>query len=121
MKVMIVDDEADYRFLLKRALEREDDYEVIEACSGKECLEKVRSEDPDLILLDIMMPGMDGWDVCKKIKADEKTRFIKVVMLSVMNSQADRVKSTYSRADLHVQKTPDFTAIVETINGLAAE
>jgi len=67
--INVVDDDENIRFMLKLMLERAG-YDVIEAESGEECLEKFESTRPDLILLDINMPGINGWDVCKQIKKE---------------------------------------------------
>jgi two-component system response regulator VicR len=66
-EIMVADDEPDIVYVIKAMLEKED-YEVIEAYSGEECLEKLEAENPDLILLDVMMPGLDGWEISKIIK-----------------------------------------------------
>ncbi len=119
---MIVDDDEPFRYLLKKVLERRGGYEVVEAGSGQECLEKLKNEHPDLILMDIMMPGMDGWDVCKRIKESDSTRSIKVVMLTIRNHQEDRLKSSvYSHAEMHIEKSPDFDSLIKTINELLGE
>jgi PleD family two-component response regulator len=60
--------------------------------SGKECLEKLEEEVPDLILLDIMMPGMDGWEVCRRIRSNKKTESLPIVILSVRKDDSDIVK-----------------------------
>ena len=79
---MVVDDEENVVELVKVLLEQEG-YKVITASNGKECLEKLKTTKPDLILLDMMMPGMSGREVCEKIRANPKTRDIKVVFLTV--------------------------------------
>ncbi|MFH1774004.1 MAG: response regulator [Methanobacteriota archaeon] len=66
-KIMVVDDDPDHVFVLKIALRREG-YEVAEAYSGTECLNKISHVKPDLVILDIMMSDMNGWDVCKRIR-----------------------------------------------------
>lgn len=83
-KIMLVDDEPDIRYLLKRKLEREQ-YEVVEADSGEECLNKIKQEKPDLILLDIMMPGMSGWETLECIKEMEDTAEILIIIFTVMD------------------------------------
>lgn len=72
-KIMIVDDERDIRSLVREMLEKEG-YEVSEASAGEECLDRVKEEKPDLILLDIMMPTLDGWEVSKKTRRMKKQR-----------------------------------------------
>ncbi|MBI5253433.1 MAG: response regulator [Euryarchaeota archaeon] len=82
MKIMTVDDEPDIRFMIRRILEKAG-YEVTEAGSGEECLEKLKKERPDLILLDVMMPGLNGWEALKKIRAKEEWKSIPVAMVTV--------------------------------------
>jgi len=81
-KVMIVDDEESLVELVKAILE-EEGYEVITAMDGKECLEKLKKVKPDLILLDMMMPGMSGREVCEKIRKNPDTKNLKVAFLTV--------------------------------------
>jgi len=81
-KIMIVDDEEGIIELLTAILE-EEGYEVITAMDGKECLEKLKKVKPDLILLDMMMPGMSGREVCEKIRKNPKTKNLKIVFLTV--------------------------------------
>lgn len=115
---MVVDDEPDIRYLLRKMLEKEG-YEVTEARDGRECLEKLKKERPDLILLDIMMPGMFGWEVSKRIKEDEMTKSIPVAMLTVRTSEEDKVKSLEeSLADWHISKPVDREKLMETIKWL---
>ena len=81
-KIMIVDDEEGIVELVTAILE-EEGYEVITAMDGKECLEKLKKVKPDLILLDMMMPGMSGREVCEKIRKNPKTKNLKIVFLTV--------------------------------------
>lgn len=81
-KIMIVDDEESLIELVKALLEVEN-YEVITAMSGEECLEKLKTEKPDLILLDMMMPGMSGRKVCERIRVNPKTKDLKIAFLTV--------------------------------------
>ena len=98
-KIMVVDDEPDTVDLVKLVLETEG-FEVIPAYSGIECLEKLEVEKPDAILLDIMMPGMDGWEVFHKIK--DKYQDIPVAMLTVRDKDIDKMMG------LHVLKASDY-------------
>jgi len=81
-KVMIVDDEPHVVELVRALLEQEG-FEVIIAYSGQECLEKLKDVKPDLILLDMMMPGISGRETCEKIRANPKTKNLKVAFLTV--------------------------------------
>lgn len=79
--IMFVDDERDVRVSVKKLLEGWG-YEAVIAVSGSDCLKKLKTKKPDLILLDIMMPGMDGWDTCAKIKNNKKTENIPIFFLT---------------------------------------
>ncbi len=114
-KIMLVDDEPDIIFTTKIMLEREN-YEVVVAKSGKECLERLMKEKPDLVLLDIMMRKIDGWEVGKKIKEDKETSHIPVVMFTVRTSRESKVKSfVYSHADAHIDKPFDRDDLLKIV------
>ena len=81
-KIMIVDDEESLRELVKVILEQEG-FEVITAKSGQECLDKLKEVKPDLILLDMMMPGMSGRETCERIRENPGTKDLRVVFLTV--------------------------------------
>lgn len=82
-KIMIVDDNDDIRYTIKETLSSlHQDFSFIEASSGKECLSKLPKEKPDLILLDIMMPGRDGIDIASDIRKDDKYDKIKIIFLT---------------------------------------
>jgi DNA-binding response OmpR family regulator len=88
-KIMVVDDNPDVIFSVKSGLENvTDDFRIIGVESGKKCLEFLETEKPDLILLDIMMPGMSGWKTFDKIKENESWKKIPVVFLT---ARTDRV------------------------------
>lgn len=80
-KIMIVDDEEDILFTVGKMLEM-DGYQVIKAENGEECLEKLKNEKPDLVLLDIMMPGINGWDVAAKIKENPECKKVPIIFLT---------------------------------------
>lgn len=84
-KILIVDDDRSFAEMIRTFLE--DDYEVITARSGEECLEKIEEEEPDLVLLDLMMPGMDGWDVQSRIEATHPD--VKIALISALDKNPD--------------------------------
>ncbi len=88
LKILVVDDEPDVIKLIKMELEREQEFEVLFTCDGQAALEQARSEQPHLILLDVMMPGLSGFETCKALKQDDSTASIPVVMLTVRNDAA---------------------------------
>ena len=81
VRILVIDDEEDFSFFIKKNLERHA-YQVWEASSGIKGLELAKRKKPDLIFLDIMMPGINGFEVLKRLKADEDTRSIPVIMLT---------------------------------------
>ncbi|MBN1134243.1 MAG: response regulator [Methanosarcinaceae archaeon] len=89
-KIMVVDDEPDTVDLVKLVLETEG-YEILVAYSGQEALDMIKINRPDLVLLDIMMPQMDGWMVRKKIVGNEETKDIPVVMLTAKAQPIDKM------------------------------
>jgi CheY-like chemotaxis protein len=113
-KILLVDDNSKIRIITRMMLEKTG-HEVLEASSGEEGLKMLEKDTPDLILLDIMMPGMDGWEVCQKIKADEKYRDIPLVMLTVRASEEDMDKSMEYGADAHVNKPFDMEYLLDTV------
>lgn len=102
-KIMIVDDEIDTLLLLKKSLEYED-YIVLEASNGFEALEMAKISIPDLILLDLMMPGLDGYEVCIRLKKDPITSHIPIIMLTAKYAVGEKVKGLDIGADDYVTK-----------------
>jgi len=90
-RVLIIDDEAPIRLLCRVNLEAEQ-MEVIDAGDGPTGLEKARSEEPDVILLDVMMPGLDGWQVAEALLDDERTRSIPIIFLTARAEIRDRAR-----------------------------
>jgi CheY-like chemotaxis protein len=103
--IMIVDDNSDVRMVVNKGLVAEG-HHVIEAENGLDCLEKLgKLVFPDLILLDVMMPGMDGWEVGRRIKNDESLKNIPICMLTVKDSPEDVSMSIESvGAEWHLTK-----------------
>ena len=97
-KILIVDDEPFNVDYLEQELE-DFGYDTISATNGQEALEKVATESPDLILLDVMMPLMDGFTVCRILKENEDTRLIPIVMMTALGSVEDRIKGIEAGAD----------------------
>ena len=102
-KILVVDDEPSIVRLLKARLEASQ-YEVITAKDGQEAIEKTNQEKPDLIILDIMLPKIDGYTVASMLKADENTRDIPIVMLTARNLAQDIKAGMESGAVSYVQK-----------------
>lgn len=94
VKVLIIDDEEDLAFFVKANLELIEGFEVVTAESGKAGIKSAASYKPDIILLDIMMPGMDGYATLEKLKENRKTMAIPVVMLSAKTDEESKVKAS---------------------------
>jgi len=105
-KILVVDDERSTIETLRISLES-DNYSVIEAHTGYKALEKARSEIPDIILLDIMLPDMTGYEVCNKLKKDPSTRSIPIVMLTGMSGAGDKIAGMDLGADDYITKPFD--------------
>ena len=88
-KILLVDDDPDFVEGARMVLEKSD-FEVVTASSGKECLERIRMEKPDLIILDIMMPKKSGFEVCKELKSNIEYNRIPVVMLTALKQKLSR-------------------------------
>jgi DNA-binding response OmpR family regulator len=100
-RIIVVDDEFEIRNMLTEFLTGEG-YQVIQASNGEEALELVEKEEPQLILLDVKMPGIDGIEVCRRLKEEDKTRFIPIIMVTAF---ADRdVEAFIEGADDFVTK-----------------
>jgi CheY-like chemotaxis protein len=90
IKVLLVDDNNDVRFTVVQSLKKVDsNYEIIEAKNGSECLSKV-GQKPDIILLDIMMPDMDGYEVAEQLKANEATKPIPIIFLTAKTDKLSK-------------------------------
>ena len=105
-KILIVDDEPFNVDVLLQELE-ELDYELITASNGQEALEQIKSRQPDLILLDLMMPVLDGFAVLSEIKADDSLRDIPVIIVSAASDSKSIVKGIKQGADDYVTKPID--------------
>jgi diguanylate cyclase (GGDEF)-like protein len=105
-RILVIEDEPRLRAILKMQLETAKDarYEVRTAEDGLKGLEEVRRDPPDLILLDVMMPGMDGYDVCKRLKSDPLTSRIPIIFLTAKSNLEDRLQGLESFADDYVTK-----------------
>ena len=89
-RILIADDEPSLRLLVRATLSANKSFELIEASDGNEALNKAQSDLPDLILLDVMMPGLSGFEVCERLKNDSKTKNIIIIMLTAKGQQSDR-------------------------------
>lgn len=102
-KILVVDDQ-EANTMLAEATLAPLGYKIMQAPDGKRALDLVASDPPDLILLDVMMPGMDGYEVCTRLKEDERTRLIPVIMLTSLNDLEDKIRGIEAGADDFLSK-----------------
>jgi two-component system alkaline phosphatase synthesis response regulator PhoP len=119
-KILIIDDEKEFCSLMKKSLERLADYEVIYANDGKSGMAMARKQSPDLILLDIMMPAIDGLEVLRKLKEDTKTLPIPVVMLTAKSEEAFKIQAAHSFGEDYVTKPVDLDCLKAKIENIFA-
>ena len=116
-KILIVDDDDDIRHLLKYNLEKSGFITNI-AANGLECLEMVKSYNPDLILLDVMMPGMDGIEVCERIKSDPQNKNIFICFLTARSEDYSQIAGLEAGGDDYVSKPIKPKVLVSRINAI---
>src|SRR5277367_5622575 len=116
-RILVVDDiEANVR-LLEAKLSAEY-YDVISASDGPTALALAASEHPDIVLLDVMMPGMDGFEVCRRLKDDLVTRHIPVVLVTALDGRADRIAGLEAGADEFLTKPIDDVMLFSRVRSL---
>jgi len=117
----VVDDEPDLRELLGVMLEGAG-YQVTRAADGREALARVKEESFDLVILDIMMPGPDGWEVCQRLKTSEKTRHLPVILLTMRSQPMDKVVGLeVVRADAYLTKPFDRAELLAKVESLIGQ
>jgi len=119
-KVLVVDDHPSSRMTAVALLSVEG-YEVLEADSGPAGLKRVIEGNPDLILLDVMMPGMDGFEVCRRLKEDEQTRLIPVVFITALNDKRSRIMGIEAGGDDFLTKPFDRLELSARVKSLVRQ
>lgn len=116
-KILVVDDEPDISKLIKARMESAG-YSVFTAFDGAEALKAVKENMPDLILLDVMLPKMDGYQVCRLLKFDEKSKHIPIIMLTARAGESDKEKSVEAGADAYLTKPFQTEELLSKISSL---
>jgi len=116
-RILVVDDEPDFVKAIRIILEA-NNYEVTVATDGQQGLNLARSQKPDLIVLDLMLPKMDGYKVCRFLKFDEKYREIPIIMLTARGQEEDKSLGQQMGADDYIVKSEKPEILLEKINQL---
>jgi two-component system alkaline phosphatase synthesis response regulator PhoP len=120
IKILAVDDDAMVLAVIKKRLEFAG-YEVITAMEGLEGLKKARSENPDLIVLDLILPNLNGYQICAMLKRDSNYRKIPIIMLTSRSQQADIAEGMKAGADAYITKPYDPDEFIAKIQTLLTE
>jgi DNA-binding response OmpR family regulator len=115
--ILVVDDDPEISTLLSARLGKRG-YKVSTASDGHKALELARKELPDLVLLDVMMPGKSGWEVARALKQDPETESIKIVMLSAIGPSTNSMTAPLYGADAHIDKPFEFEEVERVISEL---
>ena len=115
MKILIIEDNELNRDMLSRRLIKKD-YLVVCAKDGEEGLEMVKQENPDLLLMDLSLPKIDGWSLAQKLKADDKTKNIPIIALTAHAMKGDREKAIEAGCDEYDTKPINFPNLLKKIN-----
>jgi DNA-binding response OmpR family regulator len=113
-KILVVDDEVDLVKTIRFSLETEG-YKVMTSHNGEDALNQARKENPDLILLDLMLPKLDGYKVCRLLKFDERYKHIPILMLTAKTQEKDKVLGMETGADEYITKPFDMDGLMEKI------
>ncbi|MFH2059534.1 MAG: response regulator [Pseudomonadota bacterium] len=116
-KILIVEDEPNIVIPLEFLMEQ-NDFDVKVAITGEEAIETIESFNPDLILLDIMLPGMDGYEVCQKVRQNPKLPHTKIIFLSALARDIDIAKGMGLLADGFITKPFSISDVVDTVKNL---
>lgn len=116
-KILVVDDEPSMRFLITSTLEDEE-YTLIEASDGLEAYELIKNELPDLIIMDVMMPGLTGYELCAKIRKESWGTDMLVIMLTAKGQKDDKDQSVKAGADYYMRKPFSPMELIDQVDSM---
>jgi DNA-binding response OmpR family regulator len=116
--ILIIEDERDMVDVLKLRLEKTGKYKVISASDGQEGLSLAQRQNPDLIILDLMLPKLDGYKVCRMLKFSDRYRHIPIIVFTVRTQEADRKLAQECHADAYIPKTLGQDVLIGKIHKL---
>jgi len=117
-KILVIDDDAEVCLLIKNGLERSGDFNVVYATSGKDGLRLVKQEKPHLLLLDVRLPDIDGFEVLQQVKQDKETAGIPVVMLTALEDEKYQKEAQHSYGEGYLTKPAQLKDIKSTIENI---
>lgn len=120
-KILVADDEELIRQLVSATLRDDRRFDLLLAADGIEALELAQKEKPDIIFLDVLMPKLDGFEVCRRLKSDPQTSAIQIIMLTALDSQADRDRGEEVGADGYFTKPFSPRALIQEVEERLAE
>jgi DNA-binding response OmpR family regulator len=115
--ILVVDDDPEIVTLLSTRLSRRG-YKISTASDGTRALELAKKELPDLVLLDVMMPGKSGWEVARALKQDPATQAVKIMMVTAIGEKTNEITAPIYGADAHIDKPFEFEKLEKMIQGL---
>lgn len=118
--IMLADDDIEIRRILMRSLASLD-VDLVEAKDGEEALELIIQHEPNLVILDVMMPTLSGWELCKYVRSKPNLEHIIVVMLTAIGRTVNEMTSPLYGADAHMDKPFDIQEVLDVVSGLLAE
>ena len=119
-RILVIEDDPASLRLMQYILEHKG-YEVLTAVNGLDGLKKARSEEPDLVILDVMLPGMDGFDICYHLRAEPQTAKLPILMLSAKAREVDRDTGLKVGADYYITKPVAPAEIISNVEALLAQ
>ncbi len=115
-KIVIIDDDKLEIAITSKTLEHAGQFDVLTSIKSSTAMDLIRKEKPDLLLLDIMMPEVDGLTICKQVKDDPELKKIKIIIYSAKMYEADKKKAFRYGADAYLEKVVNTDKLVETVN-----
>lgn len=119
-KILLVEDESDLAYTIKIRLEN-NGYDVVTSGDGYDALKKAKEEKPDLIILDVMLPKIDGYKVCRMLKFDDKYKHIHIIIFTARADDSSRKIAGEVKADAYITKPFEPETLLSTIKGLIGE
>jgi len=119
-RILVIDDNADLLQMIRLLLEERGGHEAVLSADGEDGLRKALADPPDLAIVDVMMPGMTGYEVCRRLRQEPATADIPIIILTARGQEVDRQAALQAGADVYIAKPVTMTELLERVNGLLA-